>query len=92
MFRRCRPPILIEIEQRHLTVPIGDVFEQIEDLGYLLYYITELGLRPVSEFDVERDQTSMVGSGEFHPFAMPRAYVHDFCAVRSPELVANFLS
>ncbi len=87
MFRRCRPAILIEIEQRHLTVPIADIFGQIEVLGYHLYYITESGLRPISEFDVERDQMSMVNTDEFHPFAMPNEYVHDFCAVRSPDLL-----
>ncbi len=94
MFRRCRPAMLIEIEQRHLSVPIADVFRQIEDLGYHLFYITQSALRPIAEFDVERDQmtflNSGVNSGEFHPFAMPRGYVHDFCAVRSPELVSMF--
>lgn len=82
MFRRWRPSILIEIEQRHLDVPISKLFDEIEDLGYFVYAITESGLRPVSEFDVERDQMSMVRSDEFHPFAMPKQYVHDFCAVR----------
>lgn len=86
MFRRCRPAILIEIEQRHLSVPIDDVFRQLEELGYHVFCITESGLRQIAQFDVERDQMSMVASDEFHPFAMPSAYVHDFCAVRSPEL------
>jgi FkbM family methyltransferase len=91
MFRRCRPAILIEIEQRHLSVPIDVVFRQIEDLGYHLFYVTESALRPIVDFDVERDQMSMVNSGEFHPFAMPAGYVHDFCAVSSPDLVSGFL-
>ncbi|OBK23063.1 hypothetical protein A5634_05980 [Mycobacterium asiaticum] len=90
MLRRCRPTILIEIEQRHLSVPISEVFEQIEDLGYELFYVTDSALRPIAEFDVERDQMSMVNSGEFHPFSMPKGYVHDFCAVRSAELVDEF--
>ncbi|WP_155772032.1 FkbM family methyltransferase [Mycobacterium asiaticum] len=92
MFRRCRPTILIEIEQRHLARPIGDVFRQIEGLGYHLFYVAESALRPIAEFDVERDQMSMVDTDEFHPFAMPQGYVHDFCAVASPELVASFLA
>lgn len=94
VLRRCRPALLIEIEQRHLSVPIGDVFRQIEDLGYHLFYVGESALRPIAEFDVERDQMSFLNSransGEFHPFAMPKGYVHDFCAVRSPELVSGF--
>ncbi|MBX9978866.1 MAG: FkbM family methyltransferase [Mycobacterium gordonae] len=94
MFRRCRPALLIEIEQRHLSVPIDDVFGEIEGLGYRLFYVTESALRPIAEFDVARDQMDFVsgpGAGEFHPFAMPAGYVHDFVAVRSPELVSGFL-
>jgi FkbM family methyltransferase len=91
MLRRCRPAILIEIEQRHLSVPIEDVFRQIEELGYHLFFVTESALRPIAEFDVERDQISMVDADEFHPFAMPPGYVHDFVAVRSPELVSVFV-
>ncbi|WP_205874498.1 FkbM family methyltransferase [Mycobacterium camsae] len=94
MLRRCRPAILIEIEQRHLSVPIDDVFGQIRDLGYHLFYLTESALRPIAQFDVARDQMDFLdagaGSGEFHPFAMPQGYVHDFVAVRSPELVSGF--
>ncbi|MHA7648541.1 FkbM family methyltransferase [Mycobacterium sp. ML4] len=94
MLRRCRPAILIEIEQRHLSVPISDVFRQLQDLGYHLFYVTESALRPIAGFDVRRDQLAFLSgadSREFHPFAMPQGYVHDFCAVRSPELVAGFL-
>ena len=81
MLRRCRPAILIEIEQRHISFPIAEVFTQIEDLGYQLFAITESALRPIEHFDVHRDQMSMVTSDEFRPFAMPIGYVHDFCAV-----------
>jgi FkbM family methyltransferase len=87
MFRRCLPSILIEIEQRHLDMPIKDVFQQVEELGYQLFYITDTALRPIADFDVERDQMAMVTSGEFHPFAMPKGYVHDFCAVRTPDML-----
>jgi FkbM family methyltransferase len=87
MIRRCRPSILVEIEQRHLAVPIKDVFQQIEEFGYHLFYITETALRPIADFDVERDQMSMVTEGVFHPFTVAKGYVHDFCAVRTPDLL-----
>jgi FkbM family methyltransferase len=89
LFRRSLPSILIEIEQRHLATPIDDVFAELEALGYHVFYVTGTALRPISEFDVERDQMSMVRSGEFHPFAMPAGYVHDFCAVRTPDLLTG---
>jgi len=87
MIHRSRPAILVEIEQRHLAAPIKDVFQQIEELGYHLFYITETALRPIAGFDVERDQMSMVTEGVFHPFTVSRGYVHDFCAVRTPDLL-----
>ncbi|WIM85726.1 FkbM family methyltransferase [Candidatus Mycobacterium wuenschmannii] len=89
LFRRSGPSILIEIEQRHLSAPIGGVFAELEALDYQVFYVTPTALRPIAEFDVERDQMSMVRSGEFHPFAMPDGYVHDFCAVRRPESLAG---
>ena len=67
------------------------MFRLIEDLGYQLFCVSDTALRPIAEFDVERDQMSMVNSGEFHPFAMPKGYVHDFVAVSSPELVSAFV-
>lgn len=87
MLLRSRPPILIEIEQRHLAAPIDSVFGQLEKLGYQLFYISEHGLGPIADFDVIRDQTSLAAPDEFHPFAMPQNYIHDFCAVRTSDLL-----
>jgi FkbM family methyltransferase len=85
MFRRCLPPVLIEIEQRHLRVPIAHVFSELEQLGYQLFYIQESVLRPIANFDVQRDQLSKLRKDQFNPFGMPRDYVCNFCAVRTPE-------
>src|SRR6202000_1604951 len=41
------PHLLIEIEQRPLDGPIGDVFAEIGDIGYALYFIDGPALRPV---------------------------------------------
>jgi FkbM family methyltransferase len=85
MFRRCLPPVLIEIEQRHLAVPIRDIFCELEELGYHLFYIDESVLRPIANFDVQRDQLSKLTKDQFNPFSMPRDYVCNFCAVRTPH-------
>jgi FkbM family methyltransferase len=90
MFRRHLPPLLIEIEQRHLTVPITDVFCELEDIGYQLFYIDDSVIRSIAQFDVQRDQTLKIKGGEFTSFSMPRDYVCNFCAVRSPELLLDF--
>jgi FkbM family methyltransferase len=87
MFRRCMPPVLIEIEQRHLAIPIGEVFGELEELGYSVFYIDGPVLRPISDFDVQRDQLSKLPEDQFTPFSMPKNYVCNFCAVRTSHLL-----
>jgi FkbM family methyltransferase len=87
--RRYLPTLLIEIEQRHLDCPIKDVFTEIDDIGYALYFIDGPALRPISDFDVEKHQLSSVTQEVFTPFSMPHGYVHNFCAVASPDLLAG---
>jgi FkbM family methyltransferase len=89
MLRKYLPPMLIEIEQRHLDHPIADVFAEIAELGYSLYFIDGLALRPVAEFDLDKHQLSAVVPTEFTPFDMPHGYVHNFWAVASAELLAG---
>lgn len=90
MFRRCRPSILIEIEQRHLDVPIRNVFHELQELGYHLFYIDQSVLRPIADFDVQRDQLSKLAEGQFTPFSMPEDYVCNFWAPRTPDLLKDF--
>lgn len=61
--RRCRPSILVEIEQRHHKKPLSQVFSMIASLtgpGYSTQFLRDGELRPLTEFDVERDQLSLV--------------------------------
>lgn len=54
---RDRPLIFVEIEQRHLSRPISEVFQFIESLGYAIEFMDRSGLlRPIPEFDLRRDQ------------------------------------
>jgi FkbM family methyltransferase len=48
-----RPRMLVEIEQRHLKVPIAEVFREVTELGYEGRFIhPELGPLPLTKFDV----------------------------------------
>ncbi len=85
LLQRCQPALLIEVEQRHLNVPITSVFEAILDLGYNIFYISGSTLEPLSNFDLERDQLSNVVPGQFTPFDMPEGYVNEFVAVASMD-------
>jgi FkbM family methyltransferase len=89
VLRRHLPPMLIEIEQRHMQVPVSDVLSQLEDMGYRVYYVDGRTLRPAEAFDVQRDQLSKITAEEFVPFSMPSGYVCNFCAVRDPALLAG---
>jgi FkbM family methyltransferase len=61
--RRWRPAILVEIEQRHHAEPISGVFTRIDAIIGSGYRAAFLGagneLKPLSEFDVERDQLAL---------------------------------
>lgn len=54
--RSSFPALLIEIEQRHSTIPVSDVFFQIKNIGYQGYYLKNGILTSLESFDVNRDQ------------------------------------
>lgn len=77
LLHRARPILLIEIEQRHRERPIGETFGLLRELMYDGYMLTENGARPLSEFDVRRDQLDVL-IGDLRTGAPPVQYVHDF--------------
>ncbi|KWX56720.1 FkbM family methyltransferase [Mycobacterium sp. NAZ190054] len=87
MIDRHRPPLLVEIEQRHISFPIGEVFDTIQGLGYQLFYLDRRCLRPIGDFDLQQDQLSLLKEDEFNPFGMPAEYVHNFFAVPDVTLL-----
>ncbi len=52
-----RPALLIEIEQRHICRPIGEVFEEILGLGYQGYFMACGRLHALATFDLARHQS-----------------------------------
>jgi FkbM family methyltransferase len=89
LLRKYLPPMLIEIEQRHLEHPVKDVFAEIEDIGYSLYFIDGTKIRPIGKFDVDAHQLSAVVPDAFTPFSMPPGYVCNFIAVAGPGLLSG---
>jgi FkbM family methyltransferase len=55
---RYQPMVLIEIEARHHTFPIIEVFARLEECGLRGYFFDPrtMTVRPVADLDVERDQ------------------------------------
>jgi hypothetical protein len=52
-------------------------------------FIDGAALRPIGEFDLEKHQLSSLAQQVFTPFSMPEGYVHNFCAVASPDILAG---
>jgi FkbM family methyltransferase len=67
--RRHRPVLLMEIEQRHSPVPIGETFDFLKSLGYCGEFVDANGrCQPQLCFDVTEHQTrhlDAIGSPEY---------------------------
>ncbi len=62
---RWMPVLLVEIEQRHNSMPIDGVFQMIRDLGYEGFFVGGDRLVALKEFDLHRHQAvDSFGSGE----------------------------
>jgi FkbM family methyltransferase len=72
-----RPVVFAEVEQRHREDSIENTFAFFAHAGYRGWFVTEHGLRPLADFDVDRDQVGFL-DGRFMPYGMPRGYVNDF--------------
>ena len=51
-----KPTLLIEIERRHVNHPFSATFNLHQDEGYRSFFFDSGILRPIDEFDVDRDQ------------------------------------
>lgn len=74
---RSRPAVLIEIEQRHRATDVSNAFAAFGALGYEGWALSGTGLRPLDEFDVQRDQLAFL-AGARADGLMPAGYVHNF--------------
>ena len=59
--KKYRPVILVEIEQRHLSFPMSDVFEEVYSYGYKGFFLFQNERRDLSEFSYERYQKPFLG-------------------------------
>lgn len=86
------PTLLIEIEQRHQRSSIEETFRYLATLGYDGYAVlaTE-GIRPIADFDVQRDQLAWLNHGTL-PADVPDRYVSDFLFVRAGTDVTRWLA
>jgi FkbM family methyltransferase len=75
---QSRPVLLVEIEQRHHAGPIGEVFREIEGMGYRgEFLLPGKGWRPIAEFRAEAHQRLEALNGE------GGVYINNFLFSRS---------
>jgi FkbM family methyltransferase len=80
LLAREHPVLLIEIEQRHRRSDVTSAFDRLSALGYEGWALFGDGIRPLAEFDVERDQLSWLSVASPKGI-MPHGYVHNFLFV-----------
>lgn len=56
LLRRDRPTLLLEAEQRHISEPLGSLFDRVLDEGYEGWFLQDDRWHPLADFDVERHQ------------------------------------
>ncbi|HEY9163442.1 MAG TPA: hypothetical protein VIN57_02440, partial [Magnetovibrio sp.] len=70
--RRCRPTLLIEMEQLHTKRPIEDDLKRVTDLGYHMLFLHRGVLNTAERFDATAHHTNA---------ASPQDYVFNFIFV-----------
>ena len=76
-----RPPVLVEVEQRHHDEPLGEVFAAFRARGYVPWAVRPEGLVPFEDFDVEVDQLAHLRRKAAVTEREPIEYVKDFLLV-----------
>lgn len=75
--RQFMPAMIIEIEQRHLSFPMDDVFKLLDSYGYNAFFLSGRRLRPYSQFSYSMDQEPYLDN------LSSAAYIHNFIFLSS---------
>ena len=71
------PEMIIEIEQRHLSFPMDDVFKLLDSYGYNAFFLSGRRLRPYSQFSYSMGQEPYLDN------LSSAAYIHNFVFLSS---------
>jgi FkbM family methyltransferase len=75
------PNVLVELEYRHRGRDFAETIDWLESLGLEGFGVYPDGLRPVSQFDLERDQLPWIESQRDRA-KLPKGYIYDFVFAR----------
>lgn len=83
-----RPALLVEIEQRHISIQICEVFERILNFGYQGYFMERGALSDLDDFEVDRHQSMECFGGSKKAYTCNFLFLHrerlengDYCAL-----------
>jgi FkbM family methyltransferase len=76
--RRCRPALLIEIEERHKPNAIHRVSKFLAEFGYNGYFILQHDLIPLTHFQITRYQNSENVGGWKNDWQRSGIYINNF--------------
>jgi FkbM family methyltransferase len=69
--KRCRPTMLVELEERYTKVPIERALQNILDLGYRGLFLDRGILRPLEDFDPETQHRTTTNGYIFNFIFLP---------------------
>jgi hypothetical protein len=72
---RCRPNLVVEMEERHTKRRIEDLIGEVEAYGYLSLALTRSGLRHASGLDFDQQHRGALGTAD---------YINNFIFLPSP--------
>ena len=90
LLRKHRPAVLVELEARHRSQSLDNAFARFAELGFVGFGIYPDGLRPVAQFDLERDQ--LRSSPPDAAGSMPSGYINDFLFIDANTRLLRLLS
>lgn len=73
--RNNKPLIIIEIEQRHLKIPINTVFDKISNYNYEIFYLEKNTLTPIKKFKYEINQKPFINN------TLSKNYINNFILI-----------
>ncbi len=62
---RCRPTLLIELEERHTGITIETLIRQVEAYGYRGYFLRKKQLTPATQFNPESEHRQPVNKTDY---------------------------
>ncbi|MBC7536666.1 MAG: FkbM family methyltransferase [Ferruginibacter sp.] len=89
--RRNLPALLIEIEDRHKLNAVADVPLFLKEFGYLVYFILDGKLTPISDFNKTTHQNSSNIGTYTDGYVRKGVYINNFIFI-PPAEVSKFLS